>query len=244
MEAPPPSSSSPSSSPPTSAAPATASGRIFPLRATADAVKASAAASAAALASQVRRAGKTVAQAGPAPSAVLTSGPNVTRTLERFERRILEELARMFNDADAFYFSLTGDLTNCLQRQTEGMERKDGNGESPPTGEEDEGEEDELPLWRRADDRFFFNKHLLQELIDLDDSRADPFFLPLIQGFVELRKAQLKLFDEPQQQADEEAKKEKEEEAGEVVVKGRLPEFYTVVLISRRCRYRAGTSYS
>ena len=35
----------------------------------------------------------------------------------RFERRILDELVKMYNDSDSFYFSLTGDITNSLQRQ-------------------------------------------------------------------------------------------------------------------------------
>ncbi len=80
-----------------------------------------------------------------------------------------------------------------------------------------------------------------QELIDLEDERTDPFIQPVIQGFAELRKAQLKLFDSPQQQqqqVDGGAEKKAEDKDR------RLPEFYTVALISRRCRHRAGTRYN
>lgn len=37
---------------------------------------------------------------------------------ERLERRLLEELFKMFMDADSFYYSLTYDLTNTVQRQS------------------------------------------------------------------------------------------------------------------------------
>ena len=42
---------------------------------------------------------------------------SVSKTVERFERRILEEFTKMFTDSRSFYFSLTGDITNALQRQ-------------------------------------------------------------------------------------------------------------------------------
>ena len=40
-----------------------------------------------------------------------------SKVAERFERRIIEEISKMFNGSDSFYFSLTGDITNSLQRQ-------------------------------------------------------------------------------------------------------------------------------
>ena len=67
----------------------------------------------------------------------------MSRQLERFERRILEELSKIFNDSDSFYFSFSGDLTNSLQRQTE-------------------AKKPELPLWKNVDDRFFFNRNLIK----------------------------------------------------------------------------------
>lgn len=36
---------------------------------------------------------------------------------ERLERRLLEELYKIFMDSDSFYYSLTYDLTNSVQRQ-------------------------------------------------------------------------------------------------------------------------------
>lgn len=36
---------------------------------------------------------------------------------ERLERRLLDELYKVFMDSDSFYYSLTYDLTNSVQRQ-------------------------------------------------------------------------------------------------------------------------------
>lgn len=36
---------------------------------------------------------------------------------ERLERRLFEELYKIFMDSDSFYYSLTYDLTNTVQRQ-------------------------------------------------------------------------------------------------------------------------------
>ncbi len=45
------------------------------------------------------------------------------------------------------------------------------------------------PMGKRADYRFFVNKHLRLELDDLDDYGANPFDRPVIQGYVARRKA-------------------------------------------------------
>lgn len=70
------------------------------------------------------------------------------RDKERYERRVLDELTKMFNESDSFYYSLDTDLTSSLQRQ------------SAPEYDRS------LPLWRRAEDEYFWNKHLLSDLIE------------------------------------------------------------------------------
>lgn len=75
-----------------------------------------------------------------------------TRDKERYERRVLDELSKMFNDSDSFYYSTDTDLTSSLQRQSD--------------PEYDSG----LPMWRRAEDDYFWNKHLLADLIEQDVS--------------------------------------------------------------------------
>lgn len=47
------------------------------------------------------------------------------------ERRLLEELLKMFMDSESFYYSLTYDLTNSVQRQST-------------------GEKDSRPLWQKV----------------------------------------------------------------------------------------------
>ncbi|KAK1965185.1 hypothetical protein LY78DRAFT_658563 [Colletotrichum sublineola] len=101
------------------------------------------------------------------------------------------------------YFSYSLDLTNSFQRQA-----------SADTS---------LPLWQRADDRFFFNRFIQSDLIDFRTRGArghlgpqpavDPFILPVIFGMLEIRPTTFK---------------------GTPV---------TVTLISRRSRHRGGTRY-
>lgn len=69
------------------------------------------------------------------------------RDRDRYERRVLDELSKMFNDSDSFYFSSEADLTSSLQRQS--LSSYDRS----------------LPIWRRANDNFFWNRHLLIDLI-------------------------------------------------------------------------------
>ena len=58
----------------------------------------------------------------------------------------------MFNDSEFFYYSEDFDLTTSLQRQHSADYQQDA------------------ALWRRADTRFFWNRHMLAELIELDVS--------------------------------------------------------------------------
>ena len=89
----------------------------------------------------------------------------MSKSLERFERRILDEIHKMFNDSDSFYFSYSGDLTNSLQRQ---MSKTDGHGgdrvgvTAVLPGADRNSDVEVEPRWRRVDERFFFNKHLVQ----------------------------------------------------------------------------------
>ncbi len=177
--------------------------------------------------------------------------------MERFERRILDEFVKMYNDSDSFYFSFTGDLTNSLQRQTatdasqaESSEdcaqlpTSDGapapEVKSPTATHFDSPVVTGAPLWRGADDRFFFNKPLVQELLDLNDSRADPFILPIIQGYVELLHAPLDLDESDNFYSDFAGHGGGGGAMLSVRTGDRLPDYYTVALISRRSRHRYG----
>ena len=104
------------------------------------------------------------------------------------------------------YFSYSLDITNSFQRQAQ----------SDPS----------LPLWQKADDRFFWNKFVQSDIIDLatgggsgsglrggPQSGADPFILPAMFGMMRITTTRVKSAP------------------------------LTFSLITRRSRYRAGTRY-
>ncbi|XP_011165329.1 phosphatidylinositide phosphatase SAC2 isoform X2 [Solenopsis invicta] len=131
---------------------------------------------------------------------------SVVKDKERFEKRILEELNKIFTETDSFFFCQTGDITNSLQRQCL-MESQQGN--------------QDKPLWQRVDDRFFWNKHMLYDIINLNTDKANCWILPIIQGYVQIEKCIVEVgFDEQPQQ-----------------------EIFNLAIISRRSRFRAGTRY-
>jgi hypothetical protein len=129
----------------------------------------------------------------------------------------------MFNETDSFYYSLTGDLTNSLQRQQKLNVNK------------------EIPLWKRVDDRFFWNKVMLRPLIDCNNEVADVWIVPIIQGYVKIEKCFIDISDSVTVTADS---KSLEDVRSPVDAFGsQNQELYKMVLISRRSRFRAGTRY-
>ncbi|XP_012262086.2 phosphatidylinositide phosphatase SAC2 isoform X2 [Athalia rosae] len=127
---------------------------------------------------------------------------------EKFEKRILDELGKIFTETDSFFFCRTGDITNSLQRQSCKESKLDN-------------EDGRKALWRRVDDRFFWNKHMLQDIINLNAEKADCWILPIIQGYVQIEQCQVEIGYECQQQF----------------------ETFNLAIISRRSRFRAGTRY-
>ncbi|XP_065086127.1 phosphatidylinositide phosphatase SAC2 isoform X3 [Ochlerotatus camptorhynchus] len=134
----------------------------------------------------VKSAGSTIKNttekaAAIASSQVKSTVGMVVKDPVRIEKRVMDELHRIFDESDSFYYSLDCDITNNLQRRGE-----------PP------------------DDRFYWNRNMLKDIIKLDDEN---WVLPVIQGFVQV----------------------------EQCVIGN--ECFTLALVSRRSRYRAGTRY-
>lgn len=112
-------------------------------------------------------------------------------------------LLKTFIKTSPLYFSYGFDITNAFQRQAQA--------------------DAEQPLWKRADDRFFWNKFIQSDLIDFRNSGsrtqsgrqpgADPYILPVIFGMMEIKAT--KVHNTP----------------------------LTIALITRRSRHRAGTRY-
>lgn len=94
---------------------------------------------------------------------------NIVKDKERFEKRILEELNKIFTETDSFFFCQTGDITNSLQRQC--------------IAESQQCNQDK-PLWQRVDDRFFWNKHMLHDIINLDVSNFYKIFIILFSQLI------------------------------------------------------------
>uniref|UniRef100_A0A8B9Z952 Inositol polyphosphate-5-phosphatase F n=1 Tax=Anas platyrhynchos TaxID=8839 RepID=A0A8B9Z952_ANAPL len=69
---------------------------------------------------------------------------------ERLEKRLLEELFKMFMDSDSFYYSLTYDLTNSVQRQS-ACEKTD------------------LSLWRKNTEVDFWIIPIIQGFVQIEE---------------------------------------------------------------------------
>ncbi|KAJ5610513.1 hypothetical protein N7510_007232 [Penicillium lagena] len=104
------------------------------------------------------------------------------------------------------YFSYSLDLTNSFQRQSQGAPN--------------------LPMWKTADDRFFWNRFIQSDLIDFSQGAndtsgirygpqpgADPYILPVMFGMLRITAARVKSTP------------------------------FTFALITRRSRHRGGTRY-
>lgn len=115
---------------------------------------------------------------------------------------LLKELLR----TGPMYFSYSLDLTNSFQRQSQS--------------------DHTLPMWKRADDRFFWNRFIQSDLIDFSlgehdntgvrygpQPGADPYILPVMFGMLRITPAKVKSTS------------------------------FVFALITRRSRHRAGTRY-
>ncbi|XP_060589408.1 phosphatidylinositide phosphatase SAC2-like [Ruditapes philippinarum] len=141
----------------------------------------------------------------------------VVKDKEKFERRILEELIKMYNESNTFYYCKTHDLTNTIQRQSSSSY------------------DSTLQLWQRCDRRFFWNLHMVKELTDLTQQDNDTlelashWILPVVQGCIDIQSCVLDF-------------NESSKDLSPVMPKpAKDPISYTMILISRRSRHRAGT---
>ncbi|EPS38751.1 hypothetical protein H072_7471 [Dactylellina haptotyla CBS 200.50] len=93
------------------------------------------------------------------------------------------------------YFSYSFDLTNTFQRQVHA--------------------DQSLPLWQRADSRFFWNRYISSDLIDLSSTHPaiNPYILPIMFGMMSITATAIKSTP------------------------------LSFILITRRSRFRAGTRY-
>ncbi|XP_049823594.1 phosphatidylinositide phosphatase SAC2 isoform X2 [Aethina tumida] len=159
----------------------------------------------------LKSAGNTIKNTTQQAAAIATGTPKRRdfKDKERFEKQIIEEFYRIFNDTNSFYYSKTTDLTNSLQRLCN-LEKEDLI--------------DPNALWKTVDDRFFWNKYMLKDLIDLNNPLCDPWILPVIQGYIQIEDCRVEVFpDVPGMENNFEV--------------------FKLCILSRRSRFRAGTRY-
>ncbi|GAM18930.1 hypothetical protein SAMD00019534_021050 [Acytostelium subglobosum LB1] len=88
------------------------------------------------------------------------------------ERTYITVLSDMLESFD-FYFSYDFDVTHSEQRVSD---------------IENDPHLSTLPLWKRADERFFWNRHLQQIFIK---NEFHPFILPIMDGFIKILKCEI-----------------------------------------------------
>ncbi|XP_060529101.1 phosphatidylinositide phosphatase SAC2 isoform X2 [Cylas formicarius] len=159
----------------------------------------------------LKSAGNTIKNTTQHAAAIASGIPKRdTKLKEKFEKQIVEEFYKIFNDTNSFYYSFTTDLTNSLQRHCH-LEKHNM--------------VDPKALWKTAEDKFFWNKHMLQSILDTENNLCDPWILPIIQGYIQI----------------EDCKVELGPFVGEPVEK--QFEIFSLCILSRRSRFRAGTRY-
>ena len=117
------------------------------------------------------------------------------------EKRLLS-LVKESLYSGPLYFSYEFDLTSNLQRQVQQSASSMGAG---------------VPLWKRADERFFWNAHLQERFVKHSERYPNedlsPFIMPVMFGFLEVKLARIE------------------------------NRSFVLGLIARRSRHRAGTRY-
>lgn len=94
----------------------------------------------------------TTQQAASIASTQVKSKVGIKEPYKKLEKRISEEIHKIFDDTDSFYYCPDHDITNNLQRNESDTH----------------------------DDRFFWNKHMLANIMKIDDHQY--WTLPIIQG--------------------------------------------------------------
>ncbi|KAH1005438.1 hypothetical protein HUJ04_006428 [Dendroctonus ponderosae] len=160
----------------------------------------------------LRVAGNTIKNTTQQAAAIASGTPKrEIKDKDKFERQIIEEFYKIFTDANSFYYSRTTDLTNSLQRLCflEKEQRVDPN-----------------CLWKTADDKFFWNKHMLDCLLKSQNSLCNPWIMPIIQGYIQIEACKVEVGPFLGEEA-----------------KNKQYEIFTLGILSRRSRFRAGTRY-
>jgi len=116
--------------------------------------------------------------------------------------RNYERLLNRFLSVKSLYYAADWDVTLSVQRRAAMLS---------------DGVSSGLPLWKRADQDFFWNSQLLKPVLELGNPAADRWALPVMMAFVQAVELPARGPDAPES------------------------ERFTLGLVSRRSRHRAGT---
>lgn len=107
------------------------------------------------------------------PSGGSSQGPSLQ---DDSDRRLTEEMVKLFNGTQSFYFSPTLDLTNRFARKNRIVKKNPDDS-----------------IWKTADERFFWNKHMLKDFLGLSDKNNDAnyFICVILQGFISIEQVEI-----------------------------------------------------
>lgn len=88
---------------------------------------------------------KTTTQQAAALATNQIRSKRVTKDQRKIEKQISDEIHKIFDDSDSFYYCTDADFTNNLQRKDE----------------------------KEYDDRFFWNKYMLKDILELNVSMVN-----------------------------------------------------------------------
>lgn len=172
---------------------------------------------------------------GSINSTGLTSSSQTSNQFDDSNKRLIEEMIKLFNNTDSFYFSPTLDLTNRFSREAS---IKNSGFDA---------------IWRTADERFFWNKYMLKDFIELSESNAEAnyFICVILQGFIAIKHHTVSINPLDNNIVDSNPlsstsscdirstdQEEKKYQQNRVVTRN-----YQLALISRRSVFHAGTRY-
>lgn len=100
-----------------------------------------------------------------------TSSSPTTNSIqtEDSDKRLVDEMIKLFNNTNSFYFSPTLDITTRMSNRNS-LDREN--------------------IWKTADTRFFWNRHMLRDLIELSSTNSDInyFICVILQGFIAIQR--------------------------------------------------------
>ncbi|PWN42197.1 hypothetical protein IE81DRAFT_341531 [Ceraceosorus guamensis] len=155
------------------------------------------------------------------------------------EEKVVTETAKQYARGEML-FSYDFDLTTPLQRKNQSAATPSASTTSPssqrgPTALPWEEPNARLPLWKRADSRFWHNQSLSKDFVD---AGLHGFVLPLVQGFFQV--AQLPV-DNPSPPGSPDVAGDAMDEVSAATASLRSDAY--LLIISRRSKERAGLRY-